>query len=68
MSQINPRGRMKCKCCNHEKAAEIDLGLSRGVPIRVLGQRYGVGTDSLTEAGHASTNGAGRCRHVSTLS
>lgn len=37
----------RCSICSHEKAAEIDLGLSRNVPVRVLARRYGVGEDAL---------------------
>jgi hypothetical protein len=44
---ISVRGRMRCHCCNHEHAAEIDVGLSRGVPVTELAQRFGVSTDSL---------------------
>jgi hypothetical protein len=47
MSQINLRGRLKCSCCTHPHAAEIDVGLSRGVALGVLAMCFGVSPDSL---------------------
>jgi hypothetical protein len=36
MTAINPRGRLRCDCCSHKHAAEIDVGLSRGMALGQL--------------------------------
>jgi hypothetical protein len=47
VTAINPHGRMGCPCCNNEYAAEIDIGLRRGLPLGVLSMCFGVSPDSL---------------------
>ena len=33
---------IRCHVCAHKELAAIDLGLSRGVPMRQLAERYGL--------------------------
>lgn len=40
-----------CKVCNHPDRASIELGLANKVPIRVLGKRYGLSSDSVWRHG-----------------
>ena len=40
-----------CKVCEHPDRASIELGLANKVPIRVLGKRYGLSSDSVWRHG-----------------
>lgn len=40
-----------CKVCDHPDRASIELGLANKVPIRVLGKRYGLSSDSVWRHG-----------------
>lgn len=40
-----------CTVCNHPDRASIELGLANKVPIRVLGKRYGLSSDSVWRHG-----------------
>lgn len=40
-----------CKVCDHPDRASIELGLANKVPIRVLGKRYGISSDSVWRHG-----------------
>ena len=40
-----------CKVCEHPDRACIELGLANKVPIRVLGKRYGLSSDSVWRHG-----------------
>lgn len=40
-----------CKVCEHSDRASIELGLANKVPIRVLGKRYGLSSDSVWRHG-----------------
>lgn len=41
-----------CKVCEHPDRASIELGLANKVPIRVLGKRYGMSSDSVWRHGN----------------
>lgn len=40
-----------CKVCEHPDRASMELGLANKVPIRVLGKRYGLSSDSVWRHG-----------------